>query len=751
MAIELSLRLKKEEQLQVIGMHCATCATTVRKAITSISGVEDAEVNLASGQARVVLTSGKLKDIVKSIRKAGYDVATGTVTFFIDLRPEEADNIRTRLEEMEGVISASVSVTGFVRIDYNPFDTSSTTLEEELKRKGYRITRNEEVKQFHNNKELRILLVKLGLATVFTIFTFIFRDLPIAALLSLPVITYSASGFHKGAIRALRNHSANMDTLVSSSSLILWFFSVYYLLLNHLSPSPSYFFDASSMLVTFILLGRSLESYLKSRTSNEISAMLVPRALKLSDGAEIVVNSADLKVGDIVLVRTGERIPADGVVEEGEGEVDESLLTGESKPVKKNVGQPVLAGSLLVGGRLKVYVTRPSDRAYIAQVVRTVREAQAARLPIQEFVDKVASIFVPVVMTASLLTFLTWYFILHSGFLLSLLTAVSVLAAACPCALGLATPMAVLSTINRAARKGIVLRRGEVLQELSQVKTIVFDKTGTLTQGLLSVVNVKELIPGSLELAAAAEEGSIHPVARALSTLRKSSHKISDFQEFPGEGVYAKIDGHEVVVGKRAFVQANSEGELPSEGSVFFAVDGKAAGSVTLEDKLRPDAPETLDFLRQMGLRIVVATGDNTPIHLDGVQVVTGLTPEEKVEIVKKLRSEGKVAFVGDGVNDAPAMAEANVGIAISSGTEIAKGAGDVVIPDRLSSLVELFHMSRMALGKIRQNLAWAFGYNIVLLPLAAGLLYPNLWLPPQYSALAMSMSSVIVSIWSIL
>ncbi|BBD72819.1 copper-translocating P-type ATPase [Sulfodiicoccus acidiphilus] len=746
----MSLRLKHQEQLQIVGMHCATCAITVRKAIVSTPGVEEAEVNLASGEAKVILAGGSLKDVVKSVRRSGYDVILGTASFLIDVRPEEFGKVRQRIEEMEGVVLATISATGVVRVEYNPYSTSASEIERELTKMGFKVERAGQLRVAKAEVEFRSLLQRLLVASIFTALVLALRGLPITSILSSAVVVfYAGIGFHKGALRALRNRSANMDTLVSLSSLILWAFSSVSLLLNHLRPSI-YYFDGAAMLVTFILVGRSLESYLKFKSSEEVPSMVRLKARKLNGELEEEVDTTELNVGDLVAVKSGERVPVDGVVNYGEGEVEESLLTGESKPVLKRVGDPVLAGAMLVNGYLQVRVTRSPERGYLAQVVRAVREAQAARLPVQDLVDKVSAYFVPLVMAASLLAFSVWYFLLGTGLVQSILIAVSVLAAACPCALGLATPLAVLSSINRATRKGIVIRRGEALQSLREVKAIVFDKTGTLTEGKLKVIKVNELIPGSAEMAAAAEERSSHPVAKAIASLRRTTHEVTDFEEFPGQGVYAKVDGVDVIVGRRDFIQSNADGEPLEDGDVLYALNGRIAGSFTVRDSLRADALDTLGRLLSRGIRVVVATGDSKGVDINGVEVHTGLLPEEKVELVRRLKSSGKVAFVGDGINDAAAMAEADVGIAFSSGTDLAKKAGDVIVPN-LHSVLELFRLSERTLRKVKQNLTWAFGYNALLLPLAAGILYPELWLPPQYSALAMSMSSVIVSLWSFL
>jgi len=440
------------------------------------------------------------------------------------------------------------------------------------------------------------------------------------------------------------------------------------------------------------------------------------------------------------------------VVKEGEGYVEESIYTGEVMPVRKSVGEPVIGGSTLVSGFLKVHVTRSGERTYLSQVVEAVKEAETVRLPIQSLVDRISSLFVPSIVVISLFTFLVWYGILHYSLAFSLAISIAVLASACPCGFGLATPMAIMVGIRRLVRRGIVVRNGESLERLKLVKTVIFDKTGTITKGEMRVLKVEEREPGAMRMALALERFSNHPVAKALLRFGNSDLQVKHFTELEG-GVYGKVDGREVLVGNRELVKKNCEGDF--KGDLAICVDWKVAGEVWLEDEIKDEARELVERLKEMGYKVVIATGDSSSLadrvgEELGVKVYKGLSPDQKVELVRELKGEG-VMFVGDGVNDAQAMREADVGVAVSTGTDIAKYAGDVIVPN-LQSLLVLIKQSRRTLRKVKENVAWALTYNAILVPIAAGVLYPftGIYLPPEFAALGMAMNSVSVVLWSL-
>ena len=725
----MGLRIRKEEQLKIVGMHCATCELAVSNAIRGVAGVEDVRVNLASGEARVVINDKrKLREIVRAVRKAGYDVVTQRLALSVDASEEEMERVRELVEGLDGVIEAKAG-RGLVVAEINPLETSPQVILDELRRRGYR-ARIADLRQ-PVRSDLRDLLVRLAVAAILTPFVALAPLPALKVALSVPVQFYSGLRFYRGMARALRNRTTNMDVLVSLSSTVAWLYG-----LLHPALLP-----AASMLIAFVLLGKALEAYLKERASVQAVSLQRVKARK-EDGTE--VDASELRPGDVVVVKAGDVIPADGVVDEGEGYVDESIYTGESLPSRKSKGDPVVGGSLLRSGFLKVHVTRAGERAYISQVVEAVREAEAVRLPIQRLVDKIAEVFVPAVLAAAIAAFAVWRLALGAPLSLAVMISVSVLASACPCGFGLATPMAVVVGLRKLLGKGIVVRDGEAFERLRGVRTFVFDKTGTITKGRVRVARYE----GEVELAAALERLSGHPVASAIAALGRGQHEVRDFAEISGEGVYGKVDGRTVIVGKREFVLRNCEGD-GKDADVLVCVDGRIVGRVWLEDEIREEAYEVVRWLRENGYEVVIATGDSSGLadrvgEALGVRVYKGLSPEEKADLVKGLRA----AFVGDGVNDALALKEALVGIAVAGGTDIAKYAGDVVIPS-LRAIPALVRQARRTVRKIKENVAWAMAYNLVLIPIAAGALHP-LYLPPQYAALAMSMNSVSVVLWSL-
>lgn len=734
-------KVEREAKLRIGGMHCASCVNTVSQALRNVKGVEDANVNLATSSARVIMSSNvRLRDVVRAVKKAGYDVLTSRGTIRVNVLPEDMSKVRALVDSMDGVVQVLDNPgLGTLNVEYNPEETSIQVIAQSLSREGYRATVVESGKEEDVvKKDFKERLIALLVGLVMLPAVLLTHGL-LQLVLSIPIQFYSGMTFHKGFLRALENENANMDTLVSLSSNILWFSSVYFLLVR-----SETFFDVASMLITFILIGKTLEAYLKYKISSQVK---VPELKAITKDGR-TVNARDLKEGDMVVVKSGETIPADGILEEGSGLVDESLMTGESELVSKSKGDRLIAGSILVSGYLEEYVTTPFERSYINTVVETLREAYNAKVSIQRAVDKVSSWFTPTILLISGITFGIW-FGLTGNAVASMLFAVSVLAAACPCALGLATPMAILAKVNRAMKKGIIIRNGSSLEDLNKVKVIVLDKTGTLTTGNYKISDFKEFIPNSMEMASALEGRSSHPIARAFPN---SKMKVESFDEFVGSGIYGRVEGHDVIVGKPSFVMQNcdvgEEKDKEKEGDILVCVDGKIGASITLEEELREGAVASIEYLKRSGFQVMVATGDSSKSADEigkvlGIEVHKGLSPEEKADLARG------ALFVGDGVNDAYAMREAKVGVAVSTGSDIAKSAGDLVIRD-VSQLPEVIKLGRSTESKVKQNLGWAFGYNAAMLPLASGLLYP-IWLPPEFSALAMSFSSVIVSLWSLL
>lgn len=753
------------EELKIVGMHCATCTTTVERALRSADGVLEVAVSLASEEAVVRHEGTPTAKLVEAVRAAGYDVVTYTAYFRVKpISPEELWALTSKLEVQRGVVRVEADYTSdTLTVEYNPLATDAERLEALLEGWGLKPVRLKEelstpdVVAAHRTLKSYLKRLAVGLAFTPLVLYAAYVGQPLLALLAaLPVQFYSGLVFHAGALRAFRNRVGNMDTLVSLASNIAFLYSVYTVVFK---GSPG-FIDAAALLVSFVLVGKTLEAYSKAKMLSELTSTLPQKAVVLKDGSEALVDSRTLKVGDLVVLRAGDRSPVDGVVEDGRAEVDESAITGESKPVVKLRGDPVFSGSTVLSGSITVYSTRTGSKTFYEQVVEATRRAQATKLPIQRVVDKVSAAFTPIVLATALATFLVWLLLLRAPLERALTYGVAVLAAACPCALGLATPMAVSLGVKRAARKGVVVKRGEALEQAHRAEIFVFDKTGTLTEELPELESYTELVEGAMKLAASVESKSSHPYAVALVRAFGKHFEPSEFESFTGEGVMGVVDGKTVVVGSKDFVRRNLEDGSQRlldrlEASVYVAVDGRLAGAARFKSKIRRGAREVVNALKARGKRVVLVTGDShhearrVAEELGITEVYAEVKPEGKAEIVSKLTREGVVLFVGDGVNDAQALAKANVGVAL--GTEVAKAAADVVLTGGdLRALLDLLEESKRVYSKIKQNLAWAFGYNAAILPAASGILSGlGLSLAPQWAALAMSLSSVFVTLWS--
>ena len=595
--------------------------------------------------------------------------------------------------------------------------------------------------------------------------------------------------FYRGLTDAIRARQANMDSLIAIGTTTAWAYSAIIALqdlgvLPFLLPAPAghhrYYFMESALIIGFILLGRTLEHRVRVRAEEAVRSlyeMHPDRATVIRDGEEVVVPAEEVQPGEVVVVRPGERIPVDGVVVEGFTSVDQSAMTGESVPIEKSVGDEVIAGTVNLTGLIKVRATRTGYETTFHQIIRTVQEAILSRVPLQQLADRVASVFVPVVVAVAVGSSLFWALVAGMPLSFSVLVAVSVLIIACPCALGIATPAAIMISAGRAARKGILIRSGEALELLRKVTTVALDKTGTITLGRPEVVKVLGLNGFSedevLFYAASAERSSNHPIALAIleHAKRRGLKPIDPGSAVtrPGLGVEAEVMGKKVLVGSTSLFRSagphSGDGQVPDqvlemqrEGmtTVVVSVDGVLAGAIGLMDRPREEAREVVEELRRRGMRTVMLTGDNeaTARAIAGSVGVdefrASLMPEEKARIVREMRERGEVvAMVGDGINDAPALTAADVGIAIGSGTDIAKQAGSVVLlRNDLRDVVRAIDLSRVTVSKIRQNLFWAFAYNVVLIPVAAGVLYPfGVLLNPVFSAVAMAMSSISVTL----
>ncbi|MEM2790106.1 MAG: heavy metal translocating P-type ATPase [Candidatus Bathyarchaeia archaeon] len=588
-------------------------------------------------------------------------------------------------------------------------------------------------------------------------------------IISTPIVWVSGWSIYYGAYRTLRERSINMDVLVAAGVLAGWGYGAISAFLPWLGSEGFGYMETAIGILAFILLGKFIEESVRRKSAATIRKLLELQptyARILRDGREVEIPVEEVQVGDIVIVRPGEKIPTDGIVVAGYSLVDEKIITGESIPVEKGVGSEVIGGTINKTGLLKIKATRIGDETALAQIIRLVEEAQESSAPIQRFADRVVGYFVPAVFTVAAAAFLYWFFTI--SFTHAFLVLLAVLLIACPCALGIATPTAILAGVGKGAEYGILLRGGEYVERARKLTTIVFDKTGTLTRGKPAVTDVMPVgdygREDILRLAAIAEKGSAHPLAEAIVEAAKAMGleipEVDSLEDVPGEGVKATYMGRKILLGNRRLMENNGidiasvedkVAELEEQGKtvVFIAVDGKIAGLIATMDTPKEESAEVIRQLKDMGLEIIMLTGDNERTakaiarQLGIEKVIANVLPWEKVEVIKRLQGEGKVvAMVGDGVNDAPALAQADIGIAIGSGTDVAKEAGGIIlIGDDLRDVARAIKLSKMTMRKIKQNLFWALFYNTLAIPVAAAGL-----LTPLIAAGAMAFSSLFVT-----
>lgn len=796
---------QREIILPITGMTCANCSAAVERALARTEGVLKAEVNFASEKAKVIYDSERLgqAEIISRLEKAGYGVAKAQAD--IPVSGMTCANCaltieRTLMRKVPGVIRASVNFAAeSAHVEYIPTLTGLNEIASAIERAGYKPLLaledglSEDAEMRIREEEVRRQMRKLVCGILFAAPLFILsmaRDFGLAGhwshqpwvnwlflLLATPVQFYTGWDYYIGGIKSLRNRSANMDVLVALGSSVAYFYSLALLFFPILGDHV--YFETSAVIITLIKVGKMLESRTKARAGRAVRALMAlqpKNATVIKEGKEIQVPISHISVGDVVLVRPGERIPVDGAVLEGQSSVDESMLTGEPMPVEKAPSSLVTGGTVNNEGLLKVKAGRVGRDTALAQIIRMVQEAQGSKAPIQALADRVAAYFVPSVILCGLITFLIWLLVAeHAVTAMIRLTAVLVIA--CPCALGLATPTAVMAGTGRGAREGILFKGGIALEAASGLDTVVLDKTGTLTLGR-PVVEEVFVPPGSgpspdevLFLAASAERGSEHPLGRAIveAALDKGLELSDprDFKAVPGMGLTALVGEKEVMVGKASWL-VHEEG-LRRQASIMqgkgktvaaVALQGRASGLISLSDRIRPEAPEAIARLKAMGLKVAMLTGDTAVTAASiasalGIEdVISEVRPEEKADKIKGLRASGKrVAMVGDGINDAPALASADLGIAIGTGTDIAMETGDVILArGDLTGVPKAIRLGKTAMRTVRQNLFWAFFYNVVLIPVAAGAFYGLNFLPamlrelhPILAALAMAASSITV------
>lgn len=781
----------KKETLEITGMSCAACAAKIEKKLNKLEGVKQGNVNLAMERAVVefddsVLDRQKIAEVVKNL---GYDVKEEAIdnknkvslTISGMSCAACAAKIEKKLNKLEGVAQAAVNLAAEKAVvDYDSTKIKPAELIQAVEALGYQAQRVEEAgtdrEKEQREREINRLRKELIISVVLSsplilamVLTLLNLDIAFLhneyfqLILATPIQFIIGFRFYKNTYYAIKSKSANMDVLIAMGTSAAYFFSIYN---AFFAPVPAHgemvmkelYFEASAVIITLILLGKYLEAVAKGKTSEAIKKLMglqAKTARVVREGKEVDIPIAEVEVGDIVVVRPGEKIPVDGTIIEGHSSVDEAMLTGESLPVEKNIGDTVIGATINKYGTFKFQATKVGKDTALSQIIKMVEDAQGSKAPIQKIADQVAGVFVPVVLLIALVTFLVWYFGVSGGqdITPAIISAVAVLVIACPCALGLATPTAIMVGTGKGAENGILFKGGEHLERTYKINTIVLDKTGTITKGQPEVTDILPLgqmtVEEILTLAAITEKKSEHPLGVAIyENARKHFTDIPDpdrFEALPGRGVAAVIGDKTVLIGTRKLMRekdvdidtlelAIAKFEDEGKTAMLLAVNNVMEALIAVADTLKENSQAAINELKKMGIEVYMITGDNLRTakaiarQVGITQVLAEVLPENKAEEVEKLKSQGKVvAMVGDGINDAPALATADIGMAIGTGTDVAIEAADVTLMrGDLRAIPAAIRLSRKTMNKIKQNLFWAFIYNIIGIPFAAfGLLSP--------------------------
>lgn len=714
--------MKQEKiDLAISGMHCTSCALNIEKGLQKTDGVSSANVNFSTAKATISYDSNKLStdELIRVVIDKGFNAKLPSENSSLETQKEELNYFK-RLFKISLVFAIPTFIIGMVFMWLN-------------------------------------IMIP-------------YQDYILWAL-ATPVQFYVGLNFYKGAWSSLKNKNANMDTLIALGTSAAYFFSVYNVLFN---PQAGQYFETSAILITLVVMGKMFEAMAKGKTSDAIKQLmnLAPKkALKLNGDQEEIISVDDIKVGDILLVKPGEKIPIDGIIIEGNSSIDESMITGESIPVGKKENDTVIGATINKHGLLKIKTTKIGTDTMLSQIIKLIEDAQGKKAPIQRFADIVSSYFVPIVITISLISFSVWYFAINQTFSFALLTAVSVLVIACPCALGLATPTAIMVGTGKGAKNGILIKGGDSLEAAHKIKHVVFDKTGTITIGKPDVTDIITDINKDefLTIASSIEKGSEHPLAEAIvnySLKKKIKHrKISNFKAIPGFGIVAQILNEKYYFGNSKLMVENQIdftafedkiAELENQGKTVMTLanKNKAFGIIAVADVVKETSRDAVAYLHLLGIKTYMITGDNErtakaiakEVGIDNI--FAQVLPEDKANHIKALQEKGFVAMIGDGINDAPALAQADIGIAMGSGTDVAMETGDIVlVKNNLLDIPKAIKLSKQTMSKIRQNMFWALFYNVLGIPVAAGVLYYSTgWLlSPILAGAAMAFSSVSV------
>ncbi len=717
----------KKTNLQIAGMTCASCAVTINKSLSKSKGVKEANVNFSTSNASVLYDETLIseKKLITIVKNTGYKASPGS----------EEENI-----------------------------------------KKHELMQKEEIKTFKNKFILSLFFAIpafiIGMVFMWLDITIPYQDY-ILWFLATPVQFIVGWSFYRGAWNALKNKTTNMDTLIAVGTSAAYFFSVYAILFN---PELGQYFETSAILITLVIMGKFLEAIAKGKTSEAIKKLmgLSPKtATVIRNGKEIKIKIDHVVEGDIILVKPGEKIPVDGKITDGSSSIDESMVTGESMPVEKKEGDIVTGATINKQGSFKFKATKVGENTTLSRIIKLIEEAQGKKAPIQRFADTISSYFVPIVIIIAILTFSSWLFLFEKDIKFALIAAVSVLVIACPCALGLATPTAIMVGTGKGAKKGILIKGGDALETAHKLNSIIFDKTGTITKGTPEVTDIVPINIKSenklLQLAASIEKNSEHPLAEAIVKKAKQN-KLSlgnpkGFRAIPGHGIKAKLNKTQYYFGNSKLMIDNKInikklkskiGPLEEQGktAMILSDSKKVIGIITVADTIKETSKAAVKKLQNMKISIYMITGDNKRTDnaiakQAGINhVFAEVLPEDKAKYVKKLQKKGKVAMVGDGINDAPALAQADIGIAMGSGTDVAMETGNIVLMrNDLLDVPRSIRLSKLTMSKIKQNMFWALFYNTLGIPLAAGALYPFTgWLlSPIIAGAAMAMSSVSV------
>ena len=812
---------KINETYKITGMTCAACAKAVERVVKKLDGVEEQNVNIATEKLNISYDNSKVKfdDIKSAIEKAGYGVEVEEDNKVIELKIEGmtcaacAKAVERVGKKLEGVESISVNIaTDKANIIYNPAKVKLSQIKAAIEKSGYKPIEeqkkiNVDEDKLKKEKEMKTLFTKFIIATVFAIPLFYiamgpmipkpFGPWPLPEILNpmtntinyaliqlLLVIPVMGAGykFYVHGFKSLFSKSPNMDTLVAIGTSAAFLYSVYTTIqiangsitgMHH----HQLYYESAGIIIALILLGKYFESRSKGKTSEAIKKLmgLQPKtAILIINGSEVETPIDEVMVGDIILVKPGEKIPVDGIVIEGNTSVDESMLTGESIPVEKTVGSKVTGASINKNGSIKFKAEKVGSNTALAQIVKLVEDAQGTKAPIAKLADTVSGYFVPIVMTIAVVSALLWWIFGGKDIVFVLTIFISILVIACPCALGLATPTAIMVGTGKGAENGILIKSGEALELSHKINTIIFDKTGTITEGKPKVTDIitSEGIEERylLEIAASAEKKSEHPLGEAIVRCGIEKEidfkKLENFKAIPGYGIEVIINNKNILLGNRKLMNERNisllnledkSDELAREGKtpMYIAIDNNIGGIIAVADVVKESSKRAIEILHQMGIKVAMVTGDNKKTanaiaSQVGIDIVLAeVLPEDKSQEVEKLQKKGNfVAMVGDGINDAPAVAKADIGIAIGSGTDVAMESADIVLMrSDLMDVPNAIKLSNATIKNIKQNLFWAFGYNTIGIPVAAGLLYifGGPLLNPMIAAAAMSLSSVSV------